>query len=94
MLIIMPIVSFFFGIVIRINFGDHAPPHLHAEYQDDEALFDLRTGEIIAGRFPRAGTRLVREWMTRHREALMQDWDLAVAGLPTLKIPGLDNDSD
>src|SRR6202041_311268 len=42
---IMPIISIFFGIVIRINFGDHAPPHLHAEYQGDEALFDIRTGE-------------------------------------------------
>ena len=90
----MPIISIFFGIVIRINFGDHAPPHLHAEYQNDEALFDLRTGMIIAGKFPKTGTRLVKEWMARHGEALMRNWDLAVTGQPTLKIPGLDNEPD
>lgn len=49
----MPIISIFFGIVIRINFFDHAPPHLHAAYGDDEALFDIRTGKVIAGRLPR-----------------------------------------
>ncbi|WP_348683486.1 DUF4160 domain-containing protein [Brevundimonas aurantiaca] len=49
----MPIISIFFGIVIRINFFDHAPPHLHAAYGDDEALFDIRAGKTIAGRLPR-----------------------------------------
>ena len=90
----MPIISVFFGIVIRINFGDHAPPHLHAEYQGDEALFDLRNGAIIAGRLPRAATRLVDDWMTRHRDDLMRNWDLASVGQPTVKIPGLDNEPD
>jgi hypothetical protein len=69
-------------------------PHLHAEYQGDEALFELRTGNVIAGRLPRAAARLVREWMTRHREALMRNWDLASRGEPTFRIPGLDNEPD
>lgn len=90
----MPIISLFFGIIIRMNFGDHAPPHLHAEYQGEEALFDLRTGAVIAGQLPRSATRLVREWMERHREALMRNWDLASTGQPTLRIPGLDNEPD
>ena len=90
----MPIISIFFGIVIRINFGDHAPPHLHAEYQGDEALFDIRTGEVIAGRLPRSAARLVTDWMTRHRVALVRNWDLASAGQPTFRIPGLDNEPD
>ena len=29
----MPIVSMFFGIVIRMYYDEHAPPHFHAEYQ-------------------------------------------------------------
>ena len=48
----MPIISIFFGIVIRMNFFDHAPPHLHAAYNEAEALFDIRTGEVIAGQLP------------------------------------------
>jgi hypothetical protein len=28
----MPELSRFYGIVIKMYFGDHAPPHFHAEY--------------------------------------------------------------
>ena len=31
----MPIISTFFGIMIRMFFDDHTPPHFHAEYQGD-----------------------------------------------------------
>jgi hypothetical protein len=57
-------------------------------------LFDIRTGEIIAGRLPRSAARLVTDWMTRHRVALVRNWDLASAGQPTFRIPGLDNEPD
>jgi hypothetical protein len=39
----MPEVSRFFGIVIRMYFNDHNPPHFHAEYGDYEALIDIDT---------------------------------------------------
>jgi len=29
----MPIISSFFGIYVRMYFADHAPPHVHVEYQ-------------------------------------------------------------
>ncbi len=90
----MPIISVFFGIIIRINFRDHPPPHIHAEYQNDEALFDIRTGDLIEGRFPRNAQRFVREWMSLHGEELMRNWDLAVTMRPTFQIPGLDHDED
>ncbi|HEY3799639.1 MAG TPA: DUF4160 domain-containing protein [Caulobacteraceae bacterium] len=90
----MPIISIFFGIVVRINFGDHAPPHLHAEYQGEEALFDLRTAEVIAGHLPRSARRLVTDWMTRHQADLLRNWDLASRGQPTFRIEGLDNERD
>lgn len=37
----MPTISVFFGIVIRMYFDDHNPPHLHAEHQGEKAVFDL-----------------------------------------------------
>lgn len=88
----MPIISIFYGIVIRINFFDHAPPHLHAAYGDTEALFDLRTGEVIAGRLPRREARYVLEWLSTHRIELMENWNLAVSGQPTFRIEGLSDD--
>ena len=33
----MPTISVFFGIVIKMFFDDHNPPHVHAEYQGDKA---------------------------------------------------------
>jgi hypothetical protein len=33
----MPEISRFFGIVIRMYFDDHNPPHIHAIYAGNEA---------------------------------------------------------
>ncbi len=85
----MPIISVFFGIVIRINFFDHAPPHLHAEHGGHEALFDIATGRIIAGHLPRRETRYVLEWILKNRTDLVRNWELASTGRPTFKIEGL-----
>lgn len=85
----MPIISFFFGIVIRINFRDHNPPHLHAVHAGQAALFDLTTGRLIAGGLARRETRYVVEWILKNRIELMRNWELAVGGQPTFKIEGL-----
>jgi len=34
----MPIISLFFGIIIRMYHDDHPPPHFHASYQGFEAF--------------------------------------------------------
>ena len=45
----MPILSRFYGIVIRMYFlkSEHNPPHIHAIYNDDAAAIDFMTGEVI-----------------------------------------------
>ncbi len=40
----MPEVSRFFGILIRMYFDDHQPPHFHAIYAGSEAEGFLRGG--------------------------------------------------
>jgi hypothetical protein len=37
----MPILSMFFGIVIRMFYDDHHPPHIHVEYQGNMCKGDL-----------------------------------------------------
>lgn len=37
----MPVLSMFYGIIIRMYFDDHNPPHFHAEYQGYKAQFDM-----------------------------------------------------
>ena len=86
----MPEVSRFSGIVIRLYYDDHGPPHLHAEYQGNKALVDFG-GNVLRGNLgSRAALRLVREWIDMHAGALKDDWDLARAGRDLKKIEPLD----
>ncbi len=85
----MPRLSQFYGIAIYMYYRDHAPPHFHAIYGDDEAVFDIATGAMTAGRLPRRARVLVEDWLAAHRAELQQDWDLAAAGQPLASIPPL-----
>ena len=88
----MPIVSIFFGIVIRMYHDDHAPPHFHASYQGFEALIAIADGRVIAGSLPKKAMRIVGEWTARHRAELLANWQQGVALLPMEMIPGADLD--
>lgn len=73
----MPEISRSFGIIIRMFFDDHEPPHLHAEYSGMKAIFDFR-GNIVKGDLgSRTATKLVREWIDLHVTELEEDWQLA-----------------
>ncbi|MDD2610847.1 MAG: DUF4160 domain-containing protein [Giesbergeria sp.] len=72
----MPIISRFFGIIIRMFFNEHAPPHFHAEYGDYHVIINIRTLEVMEGKFPRRALGLVLDWTELHQTALLQDWDL------------------
>ena len=39
----MPTISTFYGILIRMFFNDHPPPHFHARYGEFEATIDIST---------------------------------------------------
>jgi hypothetical protein len=85
----MPTISTFYGISIRMYFDDHPPPHLHAVYNGLTAQFDLQTGEVIEGKLPKTATRLVKEWIALHRDALVANWERAEQGLQLERVEGL-----
>ena len=86
----MPRISEFFGIVIRMYYNDHSPPHFHAEYAEDEAVYEIETIQVLRGRLPRRAHALVVEWISFHRAELNENWDKARAGLPLRRIEPLD----
>jgi hypothetical protein len=86
----MPEISRFFGIVIKMFFDDHQPPHFHAEYGDDLALIDVCNLSIFAGRLPPRVMGLVIEWASLHREELLADWERAQALQELQKIAPLE----
>ncbi|MEX6506491.1 DUF4160 domain-containing protein [Jiella sp. M17.18] len=48
----MPSIAIFYGIVVRMYFFDHNPPHFHAQFGSARALIRISDGQIIAGRLP------------------------------------------
>lgn len=72
----MPTISRFYGILIQMYFGDHAPPHFHALYGEFEVLINIRTFEAIRGDLPARAMALVLEWAHQHSYELMEDWEL------------------
>ena len=72
----MPTICMFYGIVIQMFWTDHAPPHFHALYAEDEVLIDIQTLQILKGELPRRALALVLEWASEHRVELMEDWNL------------------
>ena len=86
----MPEISRFFGIIIRMYYADHNPPHLHAEHQGNQALLDFQ-GNLLRGTLrSRTALRLVREWIDLHVSELQDDWESAKAGRDINKIDPLD----
>jgi len=86
----MPEVSRFYGIVIRMYFDDHLPPHFHAEYGEYEALVAIDDSWMIAGELPTRAFKLVREWARLHRDELFSRWEQARQFKPLVRIAPLD----
>jgi hypothetical protein len=72
----MPTICAFYGILIRMYWNDHAPPHFHVNYGDYEAQYRIDTLELTVGKLPRRAHALVLEWAAMHRAELMEDWHL------------------
>ena len=70
----MPTISVFYGILIRMFFNDHPPPHFHARYGEFEATIAIETLDVMEGDLPGRALSLVREWGMIHREELREDW--------------------
>ena len=86
----MPEICRFFGIIIRMYFDEHDPPHFHTEYQGSKALFDFN-GNVMRGSLnSKTATRLVRDWIDQRLMDLEEDWELARTGKGLRKIAPLE----
>ena len=86
----MPEISRFFGIIIRMYFDDHPPPHFHAVYGDSEAQVGIDPITILESTLPRRAISMVVEWATLHQSELMANWQRLREDQPAEKIPPLD----
>ena len=86
----MPVVSVFFGIVIRMYYREHGPAHFHAEYADRVGTFDFDGDPITGDLRSRRAKRLVRLWARRERARLEENWRRAAIRESILPIPPLE----
>lgn len=85
----MPELSRFYGISVRMYFADHAPPHFHALYGEEEVVIDIRRLAIIRGNFSPRAFGLLMEWASIHQDDLLAAWDQAVKAQAPMKIAPL-----
>lgn len=73
----IPVLSRFYGIIIRMYFqqSEHNPPHIHAIYGEHVASIDIQTNEVLEGYLPQKAMELVKEWMVIHKNELMKMWE-------------------
>lgn len=72
----MPEISRFLGIVIKMFYADHNPPHFHAVYGRHEGTFSIESLEMTEGNLPPRVRGLVIEWASLHRKELEENWKL------------------
>ena len=73
----MPVLSRFYGIIIRMYFlqREHNPPHIHAIYSENTAAISIIDGEVLEGALPRKALEMVREWIVTNKDELINIWE-------------------
>jgi hypothetical protein len=81
----MPEISRFFGIIIKMFFKDHAPPHFHVEYGSYKAIIDISSQKMTEGSLPDKQLKLVQAWAIIHEQELLENFNNLISDNPTWK---------
>ena len=57
----VPTISKFYGLIVRMFFNEHVPPHFHVEYAEFKAEIVIETLKVLRGNLPRRALVLVLE---------------------------------
>ena len=71
----MPIISKFYGIIIRMMCVRELGARFHAIYGNSELVVGLWPVQIIHGDAPRRVKEMVLEWAAEHQQELMSAWN-------------------
>lgn len=73
----MPVVSQFYGIIIKMYFlsKEHNPPHIHVIYGENNAIIEIETAKVLEGSIPLRALKIVKEWIILHQRELLEIWN-------------------
>ena len=70
----MPVITRFYGILIKMYFKEHGIAHFHAIYGEFNGVFDIEKLELIEGDLPQRALRIVQEWAELYQSELLRMW--------------------
>ncbi|MCP4549442.1 MAG: DUF4160 domain-containing protein [bacterium] len=71
----MPVITRFYGILIKMYFKEHGVPHFHAIYAEYNGVFSIETLEMIEGDLPRRAQRMIKSWAQQYQADLQRMWE-------------------
>lgn len=60
---------------MHITRKEHNPPNVYAYCGDYDASFYVLDGEIMNGKFPSSGAKLVKKFILRYKNDLLEMWE-------------------
>lgn len=72
----MPIISQFYGIIIKMYLKEgerHHKKHIYITYNEYNAVYDIK-GKIIEGNIPKKQRKMVEAWISIHEKELNNLW--------------------
>ena len=85
----MPEICRFYGLIIRMFYDDHDPPHFHVVYGNDFAKIGIADLTVLKGWLPPTATGMIMEWATLHKQELLDEWDAIRRDMPLFPIEPL-----
>ena len=76
----MPVISKFYGIVIRMLCARPLQARFHAIYGNWELVVGIWPLQIIQGEAPRRVQDMVLEWAAQHQQELLSAWNRCQTG--------------
>jgi hypothetical protein len=74
----VPVVAIVDGVKIMFYANEHPPAHFHAKIAEFQAVIDIDSLRIVAGRLPPAQTRSVLAWAASRQDRLRQTFVAAL----------------
>jgi hypothetical protein len=75
----VPVVAIVDGVKIMFYANEHPPAHFHAKIAEFQAVVDIDSVAIVAGRLPPAQTRSVLAWAASRQDRLRLTFAAAIA---------------
>ena len=74
----MPTLFRYFALRVTMNprGNEHNPPHVHAYHKEDEAIIDVRTGQVIEGFIPASQLEIALDLVNNNRDRLIELWEM------------------